>query len=76
MGAFILIQQIENNILTPILAKRFVDIPPVLVLLSLVIGGELLGVLGAILAVPLGGILFELIRDFLKKRREEAETAF
>jgi len=76
LGAFILIQQIENNILTPILAKRFVDIPPVLVLLSLVIGGELLGVLGAILAVPLGGILFELIRDFLKKRREEAETAF
>lgn len=69
--AFILIQQIENYILTPILTKRFVDIPPVLVLVSLVIGGKLLGFLGALLAIPLAGILFEFLRDFLRQRKEE-----
>lgn len=69
--AFTLIQQIENNILTPILTKRFVGIPPILVLVSLVVGGKLLGLLGAILAIPLAGILFEFLRDFLKKRKEE-----
>lgn len=69
--AFILIQQIENNILTPILSKKFVDIPPVLVLVSLVIGAKLLGFLGALLAIPLAGILFEFLRDFLKTRKEE-----
>ena len=68
---FILIQQIENNIITPLLAKRFVNLSPVIVLASLVIGGELLGVLGAILAIPLAGIISEFLKDFLAKRREE-----
>ena len=69
--AFTLIQQIENNILTPLLTKRFVNLSPVIVLISLVIGAELLGILGAILAIPLAGILSEFLKDFLVKRREE-----
>jgi len=69
--AFTLIQQIENNILTPVLTKKFVGIPPVIVLISIVVGGKLLGFLGALLAIPLAGILFEFSRDFLKKRKEE-----
>jgi len=68
--AFIIIQQIEGNILTPILTKRFVHLPPALVLVSLMIGGKLGGILGAILAIPLAGIIFEFTRDFLKKRKE------
>ena len=69
--AFILIQQIEGNILSPILTKRFVGIPPVLVLISLALGAKLLGILGAVLAIPLAGILFEFLRDFLQKRKQE-----
>lgn len=72
--AFILIQMIENNIILPFLTKRFVDLSPVLVLLGLTVGGILWGVWGAILAIPLFGILSEFMRDFLKKRKEEAET--
>ena len=68
---FILIQQIEGNILSPILARKFLGLPPVLVLVSLVIGGKLLGILGAILAVPLAGVIYEFLKDFLKKRKEE-----
>lgn len=67
---FALIQQIENSILSPLLMKKFVGLPPVLVLLSLVIGGDLWGVLGAILAVPLFGIVFEFLKGFLEKRRD------
>jgi len=67
---FVLIQQIEGNILTPPLTKKFVGLPPVLVLISLAIGGKLLGILGAILAVPLAGVIYEFLRDFLKKRKE------
>lgn len=69
--AFILIQQIEGNVLTPVLTKKFVGLPPVLVLISLAVGGKLLGILGAILAIPLAGVIYEFLRDFLKKRREE-----
>jgi len=72
--AFILIQQIESNILAPILTKRFIGLSPVLVLIALMIGGKLWGIMGAILAIPLLGIIAEFLRDFLKKRKEEAET--
>jgi len=67
---FILIQQIENNVLSPILMKKFVGLPPVLVLLSLVVGAKLWGALGAVLAVPLFGIIFEFLKEFLEKRRD------
>jgi len=68
---FTLIQQIEGNILTPILTKKFIGLPPVLVLVSLMIGGKLWGILGAILAIPLAGIIYEFLRDFLRKRQEK-----
>jgi len=67
---FFLIQQVEGNILTPILSKKLIGLPPVLVLIALLIGGQLWGLLGAILAIPLAGILFEFIRDFFKKRKD------
>lgn len=68
---FTLIQQIEGNILSPILTRKFIGLSPALVLISLAVGGKLGGILGAILAVPLAGILFEFLRDFLAKKREE-----
>jgi predicted PurR-regulated permease PerM len=68
---FILIQQIEGNIITPILTKRFMGMSPVLVLIALMVGAKLWGVLGAILAIPLFGILYEFIKEFLKKKKEE-----
>lgn len=72
--SFTLIQQIENNILAPILIRKFLGLSPALVLISLTVGGKLGGILGATLAVPLAGVLFEFLKDFLAKKREE-ETA-
>lgn len=72
---FVLIQQIENNILSPLLMKKFVGLPPVLVLLSLVVGADLWGPLGAVLAVPLFGIVFEFLKSFLQKRRDKQAVA-
>ena len=69
--AFMLIQQIDGNVLTPLLSKRFIGLPPALVLISLAIGSQFWGVMGAILAIPLAGVLFEFLRDFLKRRKEE-----
>ncbi len=69
--AYTLIQMIEGNLLSPILMKKIIGLPPVLVLVALVIGGKLWGLLGAILVVPLAGILFEFLREFLQKRKEK-----
>ncbi len=67
---FILIQKVEGDILSPILTKKFIGLPPALVLISLIIGGKLWGVLGAFLAIPIAGILFEFVRDFLQRKKE------
>ena len=69
--AFVLIQQVEENVLMPLLSKRLIGVPPALVLISLAIGAHFWGIMGAILAIPLAGIFFEFLRDFLKKQKEE-----
>jgi len=68
--AFIIIQQLENNLLFPLLFRKFIGIPPALVLIALVVGGQLWGFLGAILAIPLTGIIFELLKDYVRIKRK------
>jgi len=75
MIAFIVIQQIEGNILNPVLTKRFIGLSPVLVLVAVMAGAKLWGLMGALLAIPIAGILFEFLKDFLNKRKEEKEKA-
>lgn len=67
---FILIQQVESNILTPILAKRFTELPPILVFGSILVGERLMGLAGAILAIPLFGIFFDLARYYFEKNKD------
>ncbi len=71
LAVFGVIQEIDGHILSPILMKKFVGLPPALVLISLVVGGKLWGFLGAVLAIPLFGILFEFLKEFLQKRKEK-----
>jgi len=65
------IQAIENNLLTPLLMKKMIDLPPVLVLISLLAGAKIFGFLGMIFAVPVFGIIYEFVKEFLEKRRDE-----
>ena len=67
----LIIQEIEAKALTPLLMKKFMDLPPVLVLLSLLIGGEVFGFLGTIFAVPVFGIIYEFTKEFLERKRQE-----
>jgi len=69
--AIVVIQQIDNSLLSPLLMKKMIDIPPVLVLVSLLVGAELFGFLGTIFAVPVFGIIYEFTKEILEKRREE-----
>jgi len=70
--AVMLVQEIENKLLTPLLMKKMTDIPPVLVLLSLLLGAKIFGFLGMIFAVPVFIIIYEFMKEFLEKRREDA----
>jgi len=49
---YIIVQQVENNIIVPIVMRKSVGLPPVMTILALLIGGRLAGIGGAVLAVP------------------------
>ncbi len=71
--AYIIIQQLENHLLFPILFKKFIGMSPVLVLVAFAVGGELWGVPGAILAIPLAGVWYEVLKDYLERSHKEEE---
>lgn len=52
-GAFFIIQQLENHIVVPQVMKKAVGLNPLVVILAVSIGGKLLGISGALLAVPI-----------------------
>jgi len=70
--AIMAVQAIENNLITPLLMKKLIALPPVLVLISLLVGSKMFGFLGIIFAVPVFGIIYEFLKELLEKRREES----
>jgi predicted PurR-regulated permease PerM len=62
-GFFLLQQQVENHVLVPKIMERQVGVSPVVVIVALLIGGSLLGIIGALLAVPTAAILQVLLAE-------------
>ena len=60
---YVIYQQFENHILQPTIMSRTVDLNPLAVLVSVLIGVELFGILGALLAIPVAGILQVIARN-------------
>ncbi len=63
-------QQVENHLLVPKIMQRQVGISPVFVIIALLIGGSLLGVIGAILAVPTAAILQVVLEELMNDTAE------
>lgn len=72
---FIVQQQIENHILVPKVMQRQVGISPVAVIVALLIGGSLLGITGALMAVPTVAILQVLFTEWMASRDSDAGRA-
>jgi len=66
---FILYQQFENHVLYPTVYSRTVALSPLAVLIAVLIGASLAGILGAIAAIPVAGIVQVLLRDWFASRR-------
>jgi predicted PurR-regulated permease PerM len=75
----IVYQQVENSLIQPQIQRRAVDINPFLVVVSVLFGSTLLGVLGALIAVPVAASIQIALREYLDYRgirpRPEADTA-
>jgi predicted PurR-regulated permease PerM len=62
---YLVYQQIENAYLTPRIMRAEVDLPGIAVIIALTIGGELAGLLGAIVAVPTAALIATIIAEYL-----------
>jgi predicted PurR-regulated permease PerM len=62
---FIVYQQLENHVLQPLVYGRTVQLSPLTVLIAILIGAELAGVLGALVAIPVTGSLLAIGREVL-----------
>jgi predicted PurR-regulated permease PerM len=68
---FLVYQQIENNVLQPLVYGRSVQLHPLAVFLAVLAGGELLGILGALLAIPVAEIIRILGAEWLASRARQ-----
>jgi predicted PurR-regulated permease PerM len=67
----IVYQQVENSVLQPQIQRRAVDVHPFLVLVAVLFGSTLLGVIGALVAVPAAASLQIVFREFMREREDE-----
>jgi predicted PurR-regulated permease PerM len=65
---FLVLHQLEANILVPKIMEKSVGVSPVAVLVALLVGGALWGLIGAILAIPTAAILSVIIEEILADR--------
>jgi predicted PurR-regulated permease PerM len=54
---YVLIQQIENNYLAPTIMSTALGLPPIIIILAVLVGAQLGGILGILLAIPLAGVI-------------------
>ena len=69
--AFVVIQQIEGNILQPLLMSRAVDLHPALVVFAILTMGTLFGIVGVFVAVPLVAALQVLVRELWVRKMDD-----
>jgi predicted PurR-regulated permease PerM len=72
---FIAYQQFENHVLQPLVYGRTVQLSPLAVLCAVLVGAQLAGILGALLAIPVAGSLLAIAREILQYRQETAGEA-
>jgi predicted PurR-regulated permease PerM len=69
---FIAYQQFENHLVQPLVYGRTVQLSPLAVLCAVLVGAQLAGILGALLAIPVAGSLLAIAREILQYRQETA----
>jgi predicted PurR-regulated permease PerM len=67
---YVLYGQLEGNVLAPVVFRQTVNVNPLISLMSLVVLGELGGIVGAIAAVPLAAMGQIIVREILVLRRQ------
>jgi predicted PurR-regulated permease PerM len=68
---FIAYQQVENNLIQPYVYGQTVQLHPLVVIVAILVGGSLLGILGALIAIPVAATIQSIVRDLWQFRSGE-----
>jgi predicted PurR-regulated permease PerM len=71
----IVYQQIENNVFQPIIHRYTVQLNPFWIILAVLIGATILGIVGALMAIPIAGIVQVLVQEWWSWRKTERAAA-
>jgi predicted PurR-regulated permease PerM len=71
LGFYLVIQQLENHVLVPNIMRRAIGLHPLATILAVLLGARLVGVAGAILAVPLATLVNIIVSDVWRRAGEE-----
>lgn len=68
VGLYVIIQQFEGHLIYPLVVKKIVGVPAILVILAILIGGTIGGLFGILLAIPVATVLMEFLTDVSAKK--------
>ncbi len=71
VAVFLVLQQLENNLIYPRVVGTSIGLPGMWVLVAVTIGGEIMGVGGMLVMIPLASVFYTLLREFTDKRLAE-----
>lgn len=72
VALYFIVQQVENNLVVPFVMRKSVGLSPLVTIFSLMVGGRLAGVIGAILAVPILLVLQVIVGAFLSQKNSSS----
>jgi predicted PurR-regulated permease PerM len=73
LGGYVIINQFQSNLVYPLVVKKIVGVPPLLVIIALIAGGQLAGFLGVLLSVPISAAIAEFVGDIQRTKERELE---
>ncbi|TSC91838.1 MAG: hypothetical protein CEN92_193 [Candidatus Berkelbacteria bacterium Licking1014_96] len=71
---YVVTQQLENNLLVPTIMKKAVGINPAIIIIAILIGAELAGILGIILAVPMAAVISIVLRVWKEQSLDQEKS--
>ena len=74
LGLFVILQQIEGNIIYPHVVGNSVGLPAIWVLVAVTLGGNLMGIVGMLIFIPLVSVLYTLFREWVYARLDKKKV--
>ena len=71
---YIVVQQLDGNVIYPLIAGNSMGLPSIWVLMAVTVGGSMMGILGMILFIPICSVLYQLTRHYVLRRLDDNDV--